>query len=73
MIPTILSKLCFLRCLLYNALVVMNIEGDDEFNAWARKTAESVVETDNQIVYINIIDLKPIRSRITKLDLRMAA
>jgi len=51
----------------------MNIEGDDEFNAWARKTAESVVETDNQIVYINIIDLKPIRSRITKLDLRMAA
>lgn len=56
-----------------NALVVMNIEGDDEFNAWARKTAEGVAEVDNQIVYVNIIDMKPVRSRITKLDLRMAA
>ncbi|MGD9819075.1 MAG: DUF5647 family protein [Desulfomonilaceae bacterium] len=56
-----------------NALIVMNIEGDEEFNNWARKTAESVAEADNQIVYVNIIDLKPVRSRITKLDLRMAA
>lgn len=56
-----------------NALVVMNIEGHEEFNAWAKKTAEGVAEADNQIVYVNIIDMKPVRSRITKLDLRMAA
>jgi hypothetical protein len=56
-----------------NALVVMNIEGDEEFNHWAKNTAQGVAEADNQIVYVNIIDLKPVRSRITKLDLRMAA
>jgi len=56
-----------------NALIVMNIEGDEEFNNWAKRTAESVAEEDNQIVYVNIIDIRPVRSRIAKLDLQLAA
>ena len=56
-----------------NALVVMHLEGDDEFNKWARETAQSVAEKDNPIVYVTITELKPVRSRIEKLSLELAA
>lgn len=56
-----------------NALVVMQIEGDEEFNNWARETARSVAEKDNPIVYVIITELKPVRSRIEKLKLELVA
>ena len=56
-----------------NALVVMQITGDDEFNEWARRMGQSVAEKDNPIVYITVTELKPVRSRIEKLKLEMAA
>ena len=34
-----------------NALVVMQIVGDDEFNEWARRTAQGMAEKDTPIVY----------------------
>ncbi len=52
-----------------NALVVMQIEGDEEFNRWARETAQSVAEKDNHVVYVTITELKPVRSRIERLKL----
>ena len=56
-----------------NALVVMQIQGDYEFNAWAKGAAQSVAEKDNPIVYVTITELKPVRSRIEKLKLELAA
>jgi hypothetical protein len=56
-----------------NALVVMQIVGDEEFNEWARKTGKSVAEKDNPIVYVTVTELRPVRSRIEKLKLEMAA
>ena len=56
-----------------NALVVMHIEGDEEFNTWARETAQSVADKDAAIVYVTITELKPVRSRIEKLKLELAA
>jgi hypothetical protein len=56
-----------------NALVVMQIVGDEEFNEWARRTGQSVAEKDNPIVYITVTELKPVRSRIEKLKVEMAA
>ncbi len=56
-----------------NALVVMQIEGDEEFNEWARRTGQSTAEKDNPIVYVTVTELKPVRSRIEKLKLEMAA
>ena len=55
-----------------NALVVMQIEGNEDFNNWARETARGVAEKDNPIVYIRITELKPVRSRIEKLRLELA-
>jgi len=56
-----------------NALIVMQIEGDEEFNNWARETARSVAEKDTPIVYVTITELKPVRSRIEKLKLEPVA
>ena len=56
-----------------NALVVMQIAGDDEFNGWARRTARGMAEKDNPIVYVTVTELKPVRSRIEKLKVEMAA
>jgi hypothetical protein len=56
-----------------NALIVMQIEGDEEFNKWAKETAKNVVEQDSPIVYVTITELKPVRSRIEKLKLELAA
>lgn len=52
-----------------NALVVMQIEGDDEFNTWARETSLDAAEKDIPIAYVTIKELKPVRSRIEKLEL----
>ena len=56
-----------------NALIVMQIEEDEEFNKWARETAQNVAEKDNPILYVTITELKPVRSRIEKLRLELAA
>ena len=56
-----------------NALVVMQIEGDKEFNEWARRTGQSMAEKGNSIAYVTVTELKPVRSRIEKLKLEMAA
>lgn len=56
-----------------NALVVMQIVGDDEFNTWARESAQSVAGKDTPIVFITITELKPVRSRIENLTLELAA
>ena len=56
-----------------NALLVMQITGDDEFNEWTRRTAQSMAEKDTPIVYVTVTELKPVRSRIEKLKLEMAA
>ncbi len=56
-----------------NALVVMQIEGDEDFNKWARELAESVADGENPVVYVTVTELKPVRSRIEKLKIEMAA
>lgn len=54
-----------------NALVVMQIAGDEEFNNWARQTAKNAVEKHQPIVYVTITEVKPVRSRIEKLKMEL--
>jgi hypothetical protein len=56
-----------------NALVVMQIDGDEEFNIWARETAKSAHDKENPVVYVRVTELKPVRSRIAKLKLELVA
>jgi len=56
-----------------NAFVVMQMAGDEEFNQWAKNAALQAAEGDTPIVYVTITELKPVRSRIEKLRLELAA
>jgi len=56
-----------------NAVVVMQLEGDKKFNQWSRKLAKRHAGEDRPVVYIRIRKLKPLRSRIEKLELKRVA
>jgi hypothetical protein len=56
-----------------NALVVMQMKGDEEFNKWAREVAIKSLEENQPLIYITIAELKPVRSRIEKLKLELVA
>lgn len=56
-----------------NALVVMQLEADEAFNAWARKTAQEAAEQGSPIVLVTITKLKPVRSRIEDLRCELVA
>ncbi len=56
-----------------DAVVVMQLEGDEKFNAWNRRLAESRAQEGRPIVYIKIKGLAPLRSRIKSLELEQIA
>jgi hypothetical protein len=56
-----------------NALVVMQMEGDEDFNKWAREAAQNIADKQTPPIYITITELKPVRSRIEKLKIELAA
>ena len=53
-----------------NAIVVMQLEGDEEFNKWSLKLAESHAENGRPVIYVRIKKMKPISSRIEELELQ---
>ena len=55
------------------AVVAMQIEGDEDFNAWSRSLAESRAEVDQPVIYVKIKRIRPIRSRIEKVALEPAS
>lgn len=52
-----------------NAMVVMLLEKDEEFNKWSRELAKSQAGKGQAIVYIRIKKMRPVRSRIEKLEI----
>jgi hypothetical protein len=52
-----------------DALVVMQLAGDEEFNRWSRELAQSQAEAGQPIVYVRVKRLGAIRSRIEELEL----
>jgi len=51
-----------------NAIVVMQLEGDDEFNKWSLKLGRKHVEKGHPVVCVRIKRIKPISSRIEELE-----
>jgi hypothetical protein len=56
-----------------DALVVMQVKGDDEFNGWARLAAKTAAEKGKPVVFVTVTEMKPVRSRIQRLELEVAA
>jgi hypothetical protein len=49
-----------------NAQIVLQVEGDEEYNKWSRQLAERQREPDQPVVYVKIKGLKPAKSRLLK-------
>ncbi|GAX62966.1 hypothetical protein SCALIN_C45_0124 [Candidatus Scalindua japonica] len=52
-----------------NAVIIMQLEGDEGFNKWSNKMAREHMEKDQSVVYIRIKKIKPLISRIEELEI----
>lgn len=50
----------------HNAQVVLQIEGDEQYNAWSRELAQKQREPGQPVICVCIQGLKPVRSRIIR-------
>jgi len=50
------------------AVVVVQLEGDEGFNKWSDALGKSHTEKGQPIVYVRIKKIRPIRSRIEELE-----
>jgi len=53
-----------------NAIVIMQLEGDKEFNKWSLKLAKSHAENGKPVICIRIKKMRPVRSRIQELEVQ---
>lgn len=53
-----------------NAIVIMQLEGDEEFNKWSLKLAKSHAENGRPVICIRIKKMRPVRSRIEELEVQ---
>lgn len=56
-----------------DATVIMRLEGDEAFNAWARWLAEARRAEGERVAFVRIRKLAPVHSRIEELDLEPVA
>jgi len=56
-----------------SAKVVMQLEGEEQFNTWARELTEHTRQPDQPVVLVHIRQLAPIRSRILEAEVAMVA
>lgn len=55
------------------AIIILQLEGDEAFNTWARRLAESRQSEGHPLVVVKIKKLKPLRSRIRQLELEQTS
>ncbi len=55
------------------AIVILQLEGDEEFNMWARQLAEGRQSEGHPVILVKIKKLKPLRSRIEQLEVEQVA
>ncbi|WP_420886079.1 DUF5647 family protein [Candidatus Brocadia sinica] len=49
-----------------NAQIVLQVEGDEEYNEWSRQLADKQRESGQIVVYVKVKGLKPAKSRLIK-------
>lgn len=54
----------FAKKLPRNAQIVIQVEGDEEYNAWSREIAEKQREKGQAAIYVHVKGLKPAHSRL---------
>jgi hypothetical protein len=55
-----------------NAPIVLQMEGDDEYNEWSRRLAKRQRERRQPAVYVKVKGLKPAKSRLIKPEVAIS-
>lgn len=55
-----------------DAQIVLQVEGDEEYNEWSRQLAQRQREPDQLVVYVKVKGLKPAKSRLLKPEVAVA-
>jgi hypothetical protein len=55
-----------------NAQIVLQVEGDKQYNEWSIQLAERQREPSQRVVYVKIKGLKPAKSRLFKPKVAVA-
>jgi hypothetical protein len=55
-----------------NAQIVLQVEGEEEYNAWSRQIAARQRERDQSVVFVKVKGLKPAKSRLIKPEIAAA-
>ena len=55
-----------------NAQIILQVEGDKEYNEWSKQLAERQTEPDQRVVYVKVKGLKPAKSRLLKPEVAVA-
>ena len=54
-----------------NAQIVLQVEGDDEYNRWSRELANRQREQSQAVVYVKVKGLKPVKSRLIQPEVTL--
>ena len=52
-----------------NAQIVLQVEGEEEYNAWSRQIAARQRERDQSVLFVKVKGLKPAKSRLIKPEI----
>lgn len=55
-----------------NARIILQLEGDEEFNRWSEQIGRSHLEPGQPVLYVVIKKLQPDRSRIREVEVMTA-
>ena len=55
-----------------DAQIVLQVEGDEEYNDWSMQLAERQREPSQSVVYVKVKGLKPAKSRLLKPKVAVA-
>jgi len=55
-----------------NAQIVLQVEGDEEYNEWSTQLAERQREPGQTVIYVRVKGLKPAKSRLIKPEVAIA-
>lgn len=56
-----------------NAQIVLQVQGDEEYNNWSRQVAERQREPGQSMVYVKVKGLRPAKSRLIDPELSVIA
>lgn len=56
-----------------NAQIVLQVEGDEQYNEWSMQLAERQREPGQRVVYVKVKGLKPARSRLLRPEVAVSA